>query len=266
MVAVTILTMVVGTLGVLSRGVQETYQYAEDYSTVTQHARVALERIAAAVREASASERFPGAIVVADEEGSWRFPDTLVVWRPDGAAADADGLPRFDELVVFCPHPAVPNQLVEITVPGDTRTVPPVENQARWLTEIEAIKRSRSVRQVALTDLLRTANLLPSAKSTSASRWASQPASMLGSSRGAVRFEIRLRPSALEWTDYRNDKLNWDELAWVQGIFGSQTGLRQVWVRTELQLVSAPQPADDSMAEESIPFFGSAALYYEMHR
>jgi len=256
MAAMTILAMVVGTLGVLSKGVQETYQYAEDYSTVTQHARVALERIAAAVRQASASEQFPGAIVLADEAGSWRFPDTLVVWRPEGRPADAEGLPRFNELVVFCPHPAAPNRLLEITVPGDTRTVPPVENEAQWIAEIEAIKRSNSVRQVTLTGLVRTAATLQSSES--------EPSS--GSLRGAVRFETRLRPSAVEWTDYQDDKLGWDELAWVQGIFGSQTGLRQVWVRTELQLVPADRAADDSTAVEPIPFFGSAALYYEMHQ
>jgi len=259
MAAITILALVVGTLGVLSKGVQESYRYAEDYSAVTQHARVALERIAAAVREASANEQFPGAIVLADEEGSWRFPDTLVVWRPDGPPADADGLPRFNELVVFCPHPDAPNRLLEITVPGDTRTVPPVEDEARWITEIEAIKRSNSVRQVTLTGLVRTAETRRSLASESSS-------SSAESSRGAVRFEIRLRPSAVEWTDYQDGKLKWDELAWVQGIFGSQTGLRQVWVRTELQLVPAGAAEDDSTEAEPIPFFGSAALYYEMHR
>ncbi len=44
----------------------------------------------------------------------------------------------------------------------------------------------------------------------------------------------------------------------------SQTGLRQSWCRIELQL--RPSHVDDHTADPAIPFFGSGAVYYEMHK
>ncbi len=251
MIAMTIMAMLVGTLGVLADGVQQSYEYTEGHSLATQHGRVAIERIAASVREATASEQFPGAIVVAEDVGRWRFPDMLVVWRPDGAAADPDGLPRFDELVIYCPDPDTPRNLLEITAEGDTRTVPSVDDSSGWETAIEKIKESDSARRVVLTPLLRSAQVDETSPD---------------SRRAAVRFETRLRPSADEWTDYEEGSLDWDELAWVQGTYGSQTGLRQTWVRMELQLMPGEEAAADPSGQPAIPYFGSAASYYEVNR
>ena len=56
-------------------------------------------------------------------------------------------------------------------------------------------------------------------------------------------------------------------MPWVQGVYGSQSGLRQAWLRFELQLMPSEISADrDSSGQQAIPFFGSAAVYYEMHR
>ena len=55
--------------------------------------------------------------------------------------------------------------------------------------------------------------------------------------RGAARFETRLRPSDTDWANYKAGSVTWMNLPWVQGIYGSQAGLRQVWVRMELQFV-----------------------------
>ena len=106
----------------------------------TQHARVALDRITRTIYGATANEQFPGCIVVAETINGWRYPDTLVIWRPNGAAANPNGLPRYCELVIYCPHPNNPNQLVEITAPTDTRTVPAVTDTSSWQSEIAAIK------------------------------------------------------------------------------------------------------------------------------
>lgn len=252
LIAISIMVMVIGTLGALAKGIQQSFEYTEGHAVATQHARVVLERISKTVREAAANEQFPGAIVLAEEVGSWRFPHTLVVWHPDGDPAEPDGLPRFNELIIYCPRWSAPNRLVEITVPNDVRPVPPVEDKATWAAEIEAIKKSNSSQRVALTDLVRTCSVTES----SITSW-----------RGAVRFETRLRPSAAEWADYRADNLAWDELSWVQGIYGSKTGLRQTWLRMELQLMPGEQTvAGDSAGQRAIPFLGSAALYYEMHQ
>jgi type II secretory pathway pseudopilin PulG len=250
LLAVSVVSMIVGALGAVAAGIQKAYEYSEGFGTATQHARVALDRIAKTVGEATANEQFPGFIVVTDNEGAWTFPETLVVWRPQTAAADPKGLPRFNELVIYCPDWYTPSKLVEIRVPSDTRTVPAVSNTAQWAVEIEAIRKNKSVEAVTLTTLLRTATV----SGSGASRW-----------RGVVRFAQRLRPNDTQWAQFKAGTLAWNDLYWVQGLFGSQVGLRQAWLRTELQLLpGATWVSNDPASQRAIPFFGSAAVYYEM--
>lgn len=251
LIATSVLALVVGTLSALSIGVEQGYEYAEGYGTATQHARIALERIMRSAEGATTSEQFPGLIVVADYDSGSRFPETLVVWHPAGAAADSNGLPRFNELVVFCPDWYIPGNLVEITVPTDTRTVPAVTDQTTWAAEVLAIRKSAAAQKVTLTPLLRTCLV-----SQSPLKW-----------RGAVRFESRLRPSDDQWARYKAGTAQWADLNWVQGIYGQKTGLRQAWLRTELQLMpGGAWSATNAAAQVAAPFFGSAAIYYEMHR
>jgi prepilin-type N-terminal cleavage/methylation domain-containing protein len=250
LIAISIMVLVVAALGGLARAVQLGSAYGEGRGTATQHARVVIERITRSVQEATANELFPGFLVVAEEEGGYRFPDTLVVWRPSTAAADPDGLPRFNELVIFSPHPKAAGQLMEITVPGDTRQVPPVDQPAAWTAAIAAVKSSLQAESVPLTSLCRVC---------------SPPAPSLSRGRAAVRFESRLRPSAEDWNAYQAGTLPWDDLAWVQGLRGSRAGVRQAWLRMELQLMPGEQAvADDPVGQQAIPFFGSTALYYEL--
>ncbi|MEN6495524.1 MAG: hypothetical protein ABFD16_14680, partial [Thermoguttaceae bacterium] len=170
------------------------------------------------------------------------------------SARNPDGLPCFDELVIYCPNPQAPNQLWELTIPvgSDTRTVPAVEEKAAWRTVLEAIKTLTTASRVVLTDRLRT-GALSEANSTQ--------------QRGAVRFVDRLRPSKEEWDKYQSGVLSWERLSWAQGIYGPKTGLRQVWVRIELQLlpISATSGSASRLGSQAIPFFGSATLYYDMH-
>lgn len=254
LLALAILVMIAGTLGGLATAVQMNSDYGEGQGTATQHARVVLERIERSVAEAVANESFPGFLVVAQYVGTWRFPDTLVVWRPpDGARpADPEGLPRFNEVVIYCPNPRQPGQLQEIRLPNDARVVPPVENEAAWAAEIAAIQQAQTGQIVALTDRLRTCSVSGASSATP---------------RGAVRFESRLLPSAAEWQQYRSGTLAWRKLSWVQGIYGAQTGLRQAWLRIELQLVPEGATGLGSAGQQQpVVFFGSAARYYEMHR
>ena len=252
LIALSVMVMVVGTLAALSKAVQLSAEYSNGYGTATQHGRVCLERISRTVNEATANEQFPGFLVLAEETGGWRFPDTLVVWHPQLAPADPDGLPRFDELVIYCPNPASPGQLLEITAPSDSRQVPAAGDLAAWAAAVESIRQSSASQKIPLTDLLRTALVADASSATL---------------RGAVRFESRLRPSQIQWTQYQNGTLAWEDLPWVQGIYGSQTGLRQAWLRMELQLLpSEGLSGDDPTDQQATAFLGSAAVYYEMHR
>jgi len=252
LVAMSVLVLIAGVLGGLAIGVQQGYQYAEQYGLATQHARVVLERITRTVSQATASVHFPGILVIAETHGQWRFPDTLVVWRPAGTAADPNGLPRFNELVIYCPDVQAPNRLLEITVPGDARVTPPPADSAAWRAEITAIRSSFTAQNVVLTELLRTCTVTDTS-----------PPQV----RGAVRFESRLRPSESEWASYKAGSLQWKDLSWVQYIYGNRAGLRQAWLRMEIQLAignsSTGNQADASIV---IPFFGSAAVYYRLSR
>jgi hypothetical protein len=78
---------------------------------------------------------------------------------------------------------------------------------------------------------------------------------------GAVRFEVTLRPSEKEWADYRSGSLAWEDINWVQGMHGGQTGLRQAWCRCELQLA-----IDNDESSDEILFLGSASKYFALGR
>lgn len=253
MLAMVVLSMVIGTLASLGTGVERSYEFTEGYGTATQHARVALDRMTRAVTRATANEKFPGFIVLAERENtSWRFPDTLVVWSPSGAAADPAGLPRFQELLIYCPSSSLPNRLVELSVPGDTRVVPAVSDTAAWATEIAAIKMNANAKSVTLTDLMRTAT----AKTNGTGGW-----------RGCVRFEQRLLPSETELNQYRDGKLAWGDMAWPQGLYGSQAGTRQAWMRCEIQLMPGTTwVSNDPSGQRAVAFFGSAAVFYGITR
>ncbi|MBN2023935.1 MAG: hypothetical protein JW809_14220 [Pirellulales bacterium] len=239
LMACAVMVIIAGTVGGLAKTVLTGSEYADGQGLAAQHAQVTLERIGRIVREATANESFPGAVVLAETVSGWQYPDTLVVWHPSGAPVDPAGSPRLNELVIFCPHPDYPNRLVQITAPGNTGTLSSVD-VARY-NQINAVKQATSSTVVTLTDLVRTAGA--NGSTTAADR------------RGTVRFAVRLRPVTI-------DHSNWSSNAWAQGIHGTQMGLRQVWVRTELQLVPGP----DGAASGAIPFLDSAALYYQVQR
>lgn len=259
LLAISIMVIIAGALGALAKTVELSSEYGEGHGEVTQHARVVLERMTRTVNEAAANERFSGFLVVPQRVGMWPFPDTLVVWHPPRIATNPKGLPRnpeglpcYDELVIYCPDPASPNQFLEITLPNDTRTVPAAHDEAAWASELALIKTSTTACKVVLTGLLRT-GLLPEAR----------PALRLG----MVRFASRLRPSQEQWDKYQQGDLTWDQLPWAQGMYGSRTGLRQAWLRIELQMMPGETAAaNDPGGQQAIPFFGSAAVYYHLQK
>jgi hypothetical protein len=257
--AMAAMAMVVGTLVGLSRTAELGFEYSTGYGAATQHAQVAMDRITRAIYGATANEQFPGCIVVAETVSGWRYPDTLVIWNPAKAtgnssatAVNPTGLPLYSELVIYCPHPSYPSQLVEITATYNTATSPAVTDTSTWLTQIAAIKTNAQSKIVTVTNLMRSCPI------------SSTSGAVL---RGAVRFETRLRPSQDDWNSFKSGSVTWQNLPWVQGLYGWQTGQRQVWVRMELQLVpQAPNGSASAANTVPAPFYGSASLHYQMHR
>ena len=248
--SILIMAIVMGALAAASHAVQLANEYGQGYGTSTQHARVALDRIARTVNEAYGTLTYPGVWVTQDTDGSWTFPDTVVIWHPSGAPANPAGPPLVQELVIYCPDPAAPNNLICLTAAGDSRQVPATDSDA-LKTLIDSLKTSAAASKVVLTDLVRVAI------DTSASP--TDPTAQ----HAAVRFVVTLTPSADDWSRYSLGQIAWGNLPWPIGIYGSSKGMRQVWLRTELQLMpGVTWVIGNSAGEGAIPFLGSATFCY----
>lgn len=244
LIASSIMAMMAAALGALALAVSTGNQQSHGQGVAVQHARVALGRIRTTCLGAHASREFPGYLVVAEEVGSWRFPDSLVVWRSDNPT-DPEGLPRFRELVIFTPDPAAPNRLLELTAPNDDREVPSPDDGSAWRTEVDALLQRGTTQITQLTDLVRT------------------PLVDNRSRRGAVRFHVMLRPSREDLDEHEAGSKAWSELPWAQSVRGSQMGLRQAMCRIELQLMPGASAAQqDPGGATALTFFSSAAIYY----
>ncbi len=241
-IAIAIMAFMTAALGALSHAVQVASDYNEGASTSTQHARVAHERIARAVSKAFANENFPGAAVFFEQVDSYTYPDTLVLWYPTATPVNPSGLPQFNEIVAFAPNPSAPNELLEITAPTDTRTVPALSDLTSWATELTNLKTQAGSQKVLLTDLVKRSRT-----------------SLSMPQRGSVRFDVELRPSESQWASYRAATTTFVSLPWVQSISSRETGLRQTQVRSELQLVPGYNVTND-WSTVANGFFGSAAL------
>lgn len=253
LLASAIMAIMAGTLALLATAVANTASYTQGRGETTQHGRVIHERLARLILEAYAAENHPGVAVLETYVGAWRFPDMLLIWRPHGAPQNANGPPLIREVVFITPDPDAPNRLLEVTAPGDSRTIPLDNglNTPAWRAELLALIRSANAKRIVLTEMLRVA--VASGGETQAS--------MSGQRRGAVRFECELRPTASEWSQFRAGTKAWNQLAWPQTQYGWQTGLRHVWVRWELQLSPA-----NRVHSAAVPHFGSATLAYQLYR
>jgi hypothetical protein len=244
MLSVTILSFTVAALGMMSRAVEISSEYNQGYGTATQHARVTFDRLDRAINQAYSNSSWPGVWVTEDTVGTYNFPDTLVVWRPSGTPTNPQGAPVVSELVLFCPNPSATNQLLEITVPGDTRTLPSPSNTAAFKSFIDGLKTASGANTVLLTNLIYTAAISGSA----------QP-------RAAVRFVVTLSPTDAQLATYPS--VTWQNLPWPQGICSPTMGLRQVWVRTELQLIpGGTWTVTNTAGQQAVPYFGSSSFCY----
>src|SRR5690606_2573442 len=89
-----------------------------------QHARVVIDRITSAVSTAYSAPDHPGMWVVYETSGSHRFPDTLIVWKPEGTPANLQGPPLVRECLIYSPDPDSPNRLLEIRAASNATPIP----------------------------------------------------------------------------------------------------------------------------------------------
>lgn len=237
LIAVGIAAMILAGTASLVKTSEDAFAENAGQSQALQSGHLCLERIRRLFSESFANELFPGACVVGDPAPSGTFPECLVLWHPDNAPVEPDGLPKVSELIFFYPNPTQPNQLLEVTVPHRAETAPAYGDSAAWRNLINTVRSDGLRKTVTWSDRLRTFEID-------------------GKRRGALRFRIRLRPTFAEWND---TTLAWQAMAWPQGLFSPQTGLRHVWLSVELQVQT--RPGDDS-ATGAVPLFGSAARMY----
>jgi len=254
MISIAVTTVLLGAIAGMAATVNQASTYNSGQNDAIQHGRVVLDRIERLVSEAYALETYPGVVVVDQTVSTYRYPDTLVIWHPTGAPANAAGPPLVKELVIICPNPSDAGELIEVTATADTRTVQLNEaslNTSSGRSFINGIKTATSSTIVQLTPLLASAAVSNSKNAAI---------------RGCVRFECELHPTATEVTNFRNNSTTWAALNWPQNLMSNTFGMRQVWLRSELQLLSEPRNADGTTTATTValPFMGSATLYYTL--
>src|SRR5262245_29933304 len=182
--ALTVMTLIIGSLATLSSAVQVAQRYSSGNNDAVQHARVTLDRIANSVRNSYATDTYPGVSVVSTTVSGVSYPQTLVVWKPSGSPANSNGPPLVGELVIYTPDPNAPNQLLEVTAASSTTSVT-LSPSSSLKTQIDGIVQSNSSKKTVLTNLVRTVSTSNSTTTTS-------------NSQAAVRFVLLVTPSTTE--------------------------------------------------------------------
>jgi len=250
--ALTVMTLIIGSLATLSSAVAVAQRYSAGNNDAVQHARVTLDRIARSVQDSYATDTYPGISVVPATVSGVSYPQTLVVWKPSGSPANANGPPLVGELVIYTPNPSAPNQLLEVTLAGDTTAVA-ISSASALKTQIDGLVQNTNSKKTVLTNLVRTAAATTSVTGNTTT------------SQAAVRFVLTVTPSTTAYTNYKAGSLTWANMSWPLYHYGETTGTRQVWVRTELQLNAGPDGGVTAAAQDVIPFLGSAVHNYLVH-
>jgi len=244
MIASVVIAMIVGAMGMMALSVRTNQSISQHAGMAQQHARVVLNRMRYNISSCTANASFPGFVVFSEQIGSYTYPDTLVVWRPSSTAVDPNGLPRWNEVIIYAPDPDSPDNFYEITLPSNPATVPALTDLSTWQTNLLDARRGINSTRQLMTDLLHFAT--PASSSIK---------------HGAVRFDAQLRPSAAEWNAYLANTLPWANMNWVQDVYSPDNGLRQNWCRIELQLRGG-----DNSKDSALPFVGSATVYFQVKR
>lgn len=249
-ISIAIMVMIAGAMAVLSSGVQSVAEHTQGLDLASQHGRIAMGRIDNNLRKAFANESFPGYFVLSTTSGSYTFPDTLFIWRPDVAAANPTGLPLVRELVMYTPDATSPNNLLEITWPSSSATAPATSDTTSWSTLANNFRTANGPMRTVLTNMLRS-NPVTANSSTI---------------KGAIRFRVLMQPDAAEWAAYRAGTASWSSLDWPQDLRGSTTGTRIVSCQTELQLLPTSGEVSNSAGLGILPMFSSSSISYSLNK
>ncbi len=158
--AISVTATVAALMAVLASAVSTSGTYVREAQTAAQQALAAMEHIKRLVGSAYATAQEPGVTVIRSWEGMWQFPDTLVIWLPQGEPANPQGPPLVEELVLICPDPLQPEHLIQVRAVGDQRTVSLWDlNTSFWQAELERIKKDPNSQRLLLCQGLRTANV-----------------------------------------------------------------------------------------------------------
>ena len=253
MVAASVMSLVAVVLAGIVTALDTARSHVEGLHEATALGRFAVGRIHDAVNRTGTyrigtNETVPGIAVVANDDR----PEILVLWTGGRETSLAETsplarLPRANELVIVTSDPADPRQLIELVVPTATDNVD--FTASTFATRVRQLIGSTSAEKVTLCDRTRVL------------RW---PATESGAVVAAVRFEWEASPSSSQIAATTPGTAEWRALPWAGGVSTSNSGLRQIALRIELQVVNYGAPAAD-VATPSLPVFGSAVRRY-LHR
>ena len=269
LMAIAVTGLVAVMAAVLTSAVSTGGQYVQASQQASQQAVAVLDAIRRKVAAVHATADQPGVVVVQTSNTGWQFPDTLVLWLPAGGQpVNPHGLPLVEELLLICPDPQSPDQLIQVRALGDTRPVSLWDlNTPQWQAELERIKTDPNSQRSLLCQGLRVVALVPGEETPMPMdplQYSSSSSSgSTGQQAAGVLFSVRYAPSQQELEEVAEGTRSWDQVAWPQGVYSTSTGLRQVWVSVELQLSTR---AAEGGAEVVLPFFGSATRYYQVHK
>lgn len=243
--ALTVMVMLSAALLAVTTTVENGASYIGGREIAAQHGRVVVDRIQRTLHSAHANELFPGFIIEEEQIDTWRFPHTLVVWSPQGDPVDPDGLPRWNEIVIFAPVPNNPTEFAQYRLPGSGSISLNSDGTLNY-----NFNNLQYLNGGVLTNLVRVGKVSSSGYETDVP---------------AVRFHVVHSPSEADWASYKAGSTAWTDLSWVQDIRSNQTGLRQSWCRFEVQILPGDDAKDeDPTTDKAVPFFGSGALYYQL--
>jgi len=250
LVATMIMGLISASFGALAMSIQMANEHATSKNRMGQSARIILGRVERTIGSAHANESFPGVRVVTYSKSTYDFPQVLAVWVPP-ASGPAGSYPQVDELVFFAANPDSPNRLLEIHPVNDSSAAPAFDSDNLWRTLLTQVLEDNETEVIPLFDQLRVGKVSSSDSDTFST----------------LRFDVRVRPNDDQLASARAGDTNWTDLPWTNSINGNSTGLRQVWVSFSYQIVPSDDVDEhDAMQDQSVPFFGSSAIYYQVSK
>lgn len=255
LMSLVVMSLVTMVLGGLIMAVQTANEYSEGTSNATHQADATIQRLKFIVSQAGVyrigtAPTVPGLAVVTMNWEGVPCPQVLVVWSGGQQGGMVDQgvqtrLPKINELVIYAIDPNNSHHFVEIFFKNKTAEID--FQSSGFASKIRSLIHLSAAEKTILCDSIRSVSDSGESATT-----------------GAVKISLRWTPR-----DYQIDKKEtatdeWLALNWVQGICGSDSGLRQGTIQIELQIQRSKNRVDGPTASTTaIPFFGSMSYRYE---